>query len=638
MIWKLDKKAVKFGKFIFDNVSKFFWDVPRNLVLFIFVWPLFLIAFLQLLYNFINGNNFSFTLAICQFVLLIVLFTQFKYQLISNTEQYLSNVKIIKIKVGKEKFEEKAVTCKKYATFFEILKNSAIDRDGYVLLQRDSTHFEKILQYLKNCNVKFPYDVKTLKNISQEAIFFGLPELAQKCNIKNSIAASKNWKIKVGDQYFELKLEDIRAHEGFYNFLINCKIDENGNICIPLEETDFSKIKEYIETGDLDPKTDLETRKRISVEAQSYGLTELVEICDARKYLLSLPEINIKMADAIFPAKVDVCKKFETFYNKLKSCKIDDENCFVLHRDATNFEKIINYMETGVFEQNNHFITMDRVATEARYYGLWDLYKLCNVREYLLTDCEHINVKVGNTKYKLDSTICKKNNTFYENLKNCHRTSDGCFVVQRDEKHFDKIWNYMKSGEISLNTDVDTMREISYEAKHYGLTDLVHKCENYLKQQDRTAAAFSRSIFNKAEKQFVIATGAPIVFLEFGFLGVKDLELNDEGLKQIAKGFIDFMKVRNNKAFDDYFLITDFTIPVDKNDHKIGLSFYFNGISVADAVDIYNSTKRTQSRETLTQLISTGCLELAHSMRRSVETTKIGSRQLTILPSNDLND
>lgn len=95
---------------------------------------------------------------------------------------------------------------------------------------------------------------------------------------------------------------------------------------------------------------------------------------------------------------------------------------------------------------------------------------MCNVREYLLADCEHINVKVGNTKYKLDSTICKKNNPFYENLKNCHRTSDGCFIVQRDEKHFDKIWNYMKSGEISLNTDVDTMREISYEAKHYGLT------------------------------------------------------------------------------------------------------------------------------------------------------------------------
>jgi hypothetical protein len=118
--------------------------------------------------------------------------------------------------------------------------------------------------------------------------------------------------------------------------------------------------------------------------------------------------------------------------------------------------------------------------------------------------------------------------------------------------------------------------------------------------------------------------------LEFGFLGKNDLKFTDDvAYKHIAKGLIDFMKVRNDDVFDDFFLIMDFTLPQNESDYKIALNLYFGGACL-DTIEIYNHNNPARIDKTLQDKITYGCLQLSKLMRRSENIAKEGSRQLSI--------
>jgi hypothetical protein len=370
MIWELDKKVKAFSNNAI-SILTLFWDaITKEILSYICMSsPLFwIVTTLPAFYHLCCFNIIGFIVTFINFLLLISFYQHFKYQSIG-IKNNLLHTGAVNVKVGRKKFEISEKFCKKYGTFFDRLKNSGMDKNGYIILDRDETNFEKFLGYLEDRKLKLPTDIKSLKEICHEAEHFGIGDLVQKCKLYNWVGASKDVKIKVGNNDFQIELGVCRKHKAFYNYLKDCKVDEYGRFIIQRDGTHFGKIKEFMENGSINT-IDVITMKDIAYEASFYGLTDLANLCDVQKHLLSSKFIKIKIGNSAYNLDAAICRRYPTFHNQLRNCKVDDDGYFILQRDETHFDKIRKYMYTEKIDFTTNVTIIRDMCSEARYYGI----------------------------------------------------------------------------------------------------------------------------------------------------------------------------------------------------------------------------------------------------------------------------
>uniref|UniRef100_A0A914YG79 BTB domain-containing protein n=1 Tax=Panagrolaimus superbus TaxID=310955 RepID=A0A914YG79_9BILA len=101
-------------------------------------------------------------------------------------ETSLSDLDEIKLKIGGKCFEASAEALQRFDSFFSRMIKSDIphkvDDDGYIIVERDGIHFDKILKYMNTGNIEFPSDPYIVRCIRQEADFYRLEDLIKECD------------------------------------------------------------------------------------------------------------------------------------------------------------------------------------------------------------------------------------------------------------------------------------------------------------------------------------------------------------------------------------------------------------------------------------------------------------------------
>uniref|UniRef100_A0A1I7TXE6 BTB domain-containing protein n=1 Tax=Caenorhabditis tropicalis TaxID=1561998 RepID=A0A1I7TXE6_9PELO len=92
-----------------------------------------------------------------------------------------------------------------------------------------------------------------------------------------------------------------------------------------------------------------------------------------------------------------------------------------------------------------------------------------------------IKLNVGGEVFKTTKSTLKKFDGFLKTLVETSipvvRDADGCYIIQRNSKHFALILNYLRYGSIRLPGDYHTLKAISEEADYYLLFELRAMCD-----------------------------------------------------------------------------------------------------------------------------------------------------------------
>ena len=102
----------------------------------------------------------------------------------------------VKLNVGGEKFYTTLKTLCKGDTMLSTMFSSQIpkakDDNGFILIDRDGTHFNKILNYLRNSILPELKNANEAKEIQCEAEFYCIEELKNYCIEESKILRKTN--------------------------------------------------------------------------------------------------------------------------------------------------------------------------------------------------------------------------------------------------------------------------------------------------------------------------------------------------------------------------------------------------------------------------------------------------------------
>ncbi|EFP09802.1 hypothetical protein CRE_21299 [Caenorhabditis remanei] len=102
----------------------------------------------------------------------------------------------IQLDVGGTKFKTSKSTLTRFDGFFKTMLETSVpvelDPSGHIFIDRDPTHFQVILNYMRDDDVDLPDSEDAVKRISREANFYLLHGLMELCNQKLKNSAVKN--------------------------------------------------------------------------------------------------------------------------------------------------------------------------------------------------------------------------------------------------------------------------------------------------------------------------------------------------------------------------------------------------------------------------------------------------------------
>lgn len=171
-------------------------------------------------------------------------------------------------------------------------------------------------------------------------------------------------------------------------------------------------------------------------------------------------------------------------------------------RSPKHFELILNYLRDEDIRLPTSTIERDEIKKEAEYYSLEKLVGMC----YGLTSCggrrraapwETVKINVGGELFATTvRTLQSRDGLFkdmyqvtaemvifqflsqvFMSLQFIIKSEEGHMFMDRSPKHFQLILNYMRDGEVALPDSHKELEELTREAKHYHLEDLVKLCQ-----------------------------------------------------------------------------------------------------------------------------------------------------------------
>jgi len=96
---------------------------------------------------------------------------------------------------------------------------------------------------------------------------------------------------------------------------------------------------------------------------------------------------------------------------------------------------------------------------------------------------EWIKLNVGGTIFNTTMDTLLKSNTMLSKMfaSNIPKKKDenGCVLIDRDGKHFDKILNYLRNEILPLLKDENEVNEVLIEADYYCIEKLKNHCQTY---------------------------------------------------------------------------------------------------------------------------------------------------------------
>ena len=98
-----------------------------------------------------------------------------------------------------------------------------------------------------------------------------------------------------------------------------------------------------------------------------------------------------------------------------------------------------------------------------------------------MEDINHVNLNVGGTHFITSLTTLKKGktklSTMFTGAKFHPRDKDGAVFIDRDAKHFNRILNFLRDGEIPLPETKTELEELKREAQFHCMEDSIRICE-----------------------------------------------------------------------------------------------------------------------------------------------------------------
>uniref|UniRef100_A0AC34FZA2 BTB domain-containing protein n=1 Tax=Panagrolaimus sp. ES5 TaxID=591445 RepID=A0AC34FZA2_9BILA len=199
-----------------------------------------------------------------------------------------------------------------------------------------------------------------------------------------------------------------------------------------------------------------------------------------------------------------------------------------------------------------------------------------------LSDLDEIKLKIGGKCFEAPAEALKRFDCFFSRMIESdipHKTDDdGYIVVERDGIHFDKILKFMQTSHIDFPSNPYIARCIRQEADFYQLDELIKECDKFLDSPQGRYEACSRGVVTFEERNTVIKTGKPIVFLCVGVFNQIFLK-HPNTYQAITDGIIEFIK--NRSKFPQFFFILDYS-----RGSAFSMDFYFNG-ELVRKVDIF---------------------------------------------------
>lgn len=173
--------------------------------------------------------------------------------------------------------------------------------------------------------------------------------------------------------------------------------------------------------------------------------------------------------------------------NAMMPAEMDEHGHFMIDRDGLLFRHILNYLRNGELNLPDNFGEHKQLLAEATFYQIDPLMK--EINSYFDKD-GRISLNVGGkcymtSKYTLtkfqDSVLCKM---LTDGDQSIRRDDGGRFIIDRDGQLFRYVLNYLRDGMLSLPKDFTELKQLSEEARFYGIRPLIEELANQLEDEE----------------------------------------------------------------------------------------------------------------------------------------------------------
>ncbi|CAL2033841.1 unnamed protein product [Caenorhabditis brenneri] len=212
---------------------------------------------------------------------------------------------IVTVNVSGKVFQTTRATLTKYDGHFKEIFEGEIeytkDNTGAIFIDRPAKHFELILNYMRDGQVRFPKSEDEILEISNEAQFYGLGDLFDMCYAKISESGANEQlsklynllpddivKLNVGGKVFHTKKatlakfglfkRELERHE-FFTYKTDIEFDDAGNIFIDRSPKHVDTILNYMRDGVAPLPEKQPDLVEVYREAKHYELHDLVDAC-----------------------------------------------------------------------------------------------------------------------------------------------------------------------------------------------------------------------------------------------------------------------------------------------------------------------------------------------------------------------
>ena len=315
--------------------------------------------------------------------------------------------------------------------------------DGSYYIDRDSSCYQHILDYLTIGNISDEVVEKNGPEILEEAIFYMLSGL------KDQIYKYSHVKVTVGGKDFIVSRKVLKRYPNsmFGRMLLGKdgafeKVSDDS-FYIERDCAMFHHILNYLRVGRISDDVIEECGLMICKEAEFYGLAGLKE------QIHNYNVLRLNVGGRQFIANREVMKRHpESMFGRMVSgrrCAFEKSNdgSYYIDRDSSCFQHILDFLDGGTLSDN--IIERDGVhlMKDAEFYML-------NGLKELICRFDIVKINVGGKEFSTTHRAIKRyleSKLFQMLLGNeFHKMADGSFFIDHDGSYFHEILQVIRIG------------------------------------------------------------------------------------------------------------------------------------------------------------------------------------------------
>ena len=321
--------------------------------------------------------------------------------------------------------------------------------------------FEKLTATVKDLNKSIEDKCNKLKQKEEH-----LKEISQKIS---SINFDDTIKLNVGGVTYQTSLQTLKKYPGsliaeMFSAKFSLKRSDDGSFFIDRDGTHFRHILNYLRTGKAPvPSVLKETLEEILVEAEYYGLIELVNIL---KNQVKADDNNDKGGEKHEDKDETYDGVVEEQAREVGGVESPDCQLSAVEEELNSFLSLLDSNMTLLEGATSHFAEMSK--------------KLSNVHFG-----EIVKINVGGRIFQTTLKTLQKEPesllaSMFSKCFDLKKEVDGSYFIDHDGTHFHHILNYLRVGKLG-NDDIEINGpKILAEAEFYGLKGLEKQILDYI--------------------------------------------------------------------------------------------------------------------------------------------------------------